>query len=800
MSNTNQSTGEAYSWVPFYEQAASHWAELFENVEPPVLHGFFLEAFKAAALPPSVTGPEAVSPEAFDFLDALALVNQKMADADRIRLLGGLKASPLGEGIAAPVPVGFKGLIQVPAALSLRRAPEPAGESITPTGRALLVSLLLSAPALARSKSREGFEAPDAGFAKALDQLKEEGLFPWNITIALYWIAPRFFLPLDRCTKRRLVRRCWLTGPVSKYFEYGGATGEAAGEALERALVAEAVVPSASAYLQIRAGLAWQLSEQRKGRMDPALGELGIPKMVAQAAFERFVPPPTEFDPEVSTLELIEPGPNDPRLWVVQPFGNDLWGDEEWEAYFARGEVSVADDQDLGDLGQYEDLGKLRFALDQETCGHSPAGLASYLWSLKAVKPGDILFAKSHAADSILSRGVVTEACRYERGSEGKGPSRHCVKVRWGALKEVWSWRLHPEWRFADVTENFILTDWLDQEYMAGREASLLYSEKDFKREPFLEQTRFAEYRAALDSGKPIAIIGPKRTGRSLVADCLTWLAFGARDFMRTPYAFLAGDKNGSAHLVAGEHVPQHGLRAQEVRFKSFCRRAAIERFRDEPRDTFFVVRNVELGALDFARGALMDAVTAEYRRLVGDPEAALPHPEKIRFIALVETGVADLIGAHPIMKKASPELRSRYAVIEMRSNFELPGVKAWQRHLDDLGIGKGFREFVSCLDALNQVIEADRRLGVGFTFGHWWLGEAASRTTENGVAASLAKLATQVIAPALFRFWGMPETEAADENARMSRGLIWMNRFRSAVLGEPWELAETPGASRTKQ
>ena len=88
MPNTNQSTGEAYSWVPFYEQAVSHWAELFENVEPSVLHGFFLEAFRAAALPPSVTGPGAIAPDAFDFLYALSLVNQKMADADRIRLLG----------------------------------------------------------------------------------------------------------------------------------------------------------------------------------------------------------------------------------------------------------------------------------------------------------------------------------------------------------------------------------------------------------------------------------------------------------------------------------------------------------------------------------------------------------------------------------------------------------------------------------------------------------------------------------------------------------------------------------------
>ena len=805
-----------FSWVSFYEDVAACLASAFRSSEPEALCEIFSEIFERAAL--SHCGPAGrVAPKGFAFIDALALLNQKLGDKERVRLFEALKASPLGLGISATVPSSFPGLVQVPLGLTFSgRAfgvfpADVSAWALRPSERNAAADFFLRAHDFSRLRAMPGGERSqkqaEAAFVREFDAVRASGYFPWNITIALHWIAPRFYVPLDRRTAREAPSWCWGTPDGASGFEYQGEEGEAGivrlsqvlGAARERGI-------GGRDYLEIR-----RIMEERAWKAWQQPGLLWI----VHTAFEH-----GKRRPERGGLPALEcvseeagiaPGT---RLWVLSPEGCALWGDEDWKAYFERGEAVIADRAGLGDLARLESRREIEGTLlSGAPFRKTPPRLSKALWGLRCLKPGDIVYAKARFSNAVMGRGVVASPYAYEGSATGEG--RHRVGIVWGGLREVPGEGLDPRLTFQEITNWGRAAARLEGEVRQSEGPSAAPRPRAVDSDPRLSFGEAEALRKACGSGRPLLIFGPRQTGRRLLAELAAWLWGCAGS--RTAAIRLERDRRGGLRLAEAGCEAGAGLRPAEIRFRSLCRRAARALAGDPERRFCFVLHGAELSTLEAAQALLVEAVSAELRglcqetgtgpssqRAPSDPLTRPARPEQLaqagqaaqaalaglRFIAIIDSGSPRLIWAPPEQKRPSARIRERFAVLETQPDF---GIRLFVKKRDNwLVHWKGadcYRGFVSCLKKLNAKIKADPALGPGFRFGHWLVADALEKAGPGDeLSRALLQMIETEIAPRLRIYFGGHMGREFDSG-------LWLARLRCAASAPEWDQNELESA-----
>ena len=737
-----------FGWAPFYEELAARLGPRFRKEPGPVLYESFRAIFKAAGLafPDSARLP----PDSFDFIDALALLNQRLSDEKRASLLEAVKASPLGEGMVSPVPKSFPGLIAMPLGLTLLR-PKREAASAASEGRKAAAEFFLEALDFARITDEAEREEAADDFAWSYDEVLDGADVPWNLTIALYWIAPRFYVPFDRWTIRAVVGRGW-------WWDETPLEGHGSLEDFTFRL------PDGGFYLERRGKIGKRVAEEAGA----GVAAFGIPGLVAAARTE---------------WEARPCDPAAPRYWLFTPATSIHWEDEEWESFFEAGEIGVFDGIRLGDIGRCGSRKEIFREIEGAARGaKAPARLASDLWALRSMKPGDIVYARGWVQNTVMSRGVVESGYAYEKASP-QGEGRYCVRIRWGALSGFECGEL-PRWKkgIHEITPEAGAVRELEENLIVRP-----YGEADFCSDPLISAGRLAECRAVIESGKPIAITGAyEHVPLFHFVRSLASLANGVWDMSRTLVCHPEPGWSGPVLLASPYHrwgFPPAEEGAQAERFENFCRRAAKSQLEGRPETFFFLMDGSDFAVLERANQYMQDAVAAEYRRLVKNPSASLPSPEKARLIALVDPEVCSpIFDGDPALRVPPESLKEKFAFFEMRSDFHLPCVQQWQAALDAKGMGKPFRDFIACFEALNAEIAAEPGLGLTCTSGPMFLEKMVASKDEEWLKESLCDYVIGLTGWLCDRFDGTGTKRTSGRGG--NRAFLWQGRLDVAVRG----------------
>lgn len=659
-----------------------------------------------------------------DPFTVFGLFNKGITNETRRKILTGFKEE---FGVSAPVPESFEG---VPVVNNLSATfylfvPDR-GENDIPNLWEAFDAAIAYADDQSGNKRRR--------FMAAYDEASKINRVKWNLTMALFWARPFFYVSLDS-------RNRWFIA------DRNGLDDECAWAAT----LMKNDLPDAKGYLNMREMAdaclktgdheyanfpefsfeAWKVSEEENER-----------QRAEKKAEEEAGKASIGDDPEIGGV----------RYWIVSP-GAEA---SRWDEFYNEGGVGIGWGR-IGSVEQFDTRDDLRTALieafpNEGSGTHRYSSLA--LWQFcHEMKPGDIIYAKKGRKE-VIGRGIVSGG--YEFDENRPNGYKNIRKVEW-THKGTWE---HPG--KAAVKTLTDITPYTD--YVQDLEALFdivdpvgddpidlpLYSKEDFLEEVYLTEREYDRLSSLLCVKKNIILQGAPGVGKTFMAKRLAYSIMGCKDPERVKLVQFH-QSYSYEDFIMGYRPSQDGFELKTGAFYDFCKRAAD----DLDNDYFFIIDEINRGNLSKIFGELFMLVEPDKRGvslqlLYANEQFSVP--ANLYLIGMMNT-------ADRSLAMIDYALRRRFAFYRIEPAFASDGFRAYRDGLSS----ERFDRLIAVVGQLNDVIAADDSLGWGFKIGHSYFCGIREATPER-----LAQVVDFELVPLLEEYWFDEPAKVADWSARL--------------------------------
>lgn len=409
----------------------------------------------------------------------------------------------------------------------------------------------------------------------------------------------------------------------------------------------------------------------------------------------------------------------EPSIWLVQP------GEQArlWEQCRQNGEIVIGWDN-LGDLRQYASrpavVDALQKVLDTEKKKVNDAA-ACHDFAFE-MKPGDLILAKK-GRSRILGCGRIASDYRYEPERE---EYHHVRNVEWTAFGP---WDLDGQSlvlkTLTDISNYPVLLQTLHE--LTGLEFGPVVEEGDDAPEPsspaisvadaaseaFMPSSQLEKTVGLLRRKKNIILKGPPGTGKTFLAQWLSYLLMGEKDSRRITtvqfhqsYAY-EDFVQGYRPAKDGSWVLKNGP------FIELCKRAEA----DQERPYVLIIDEINRGNISRILGELLMLLEGDKRQKKWATTLAYAEGDTRFFVPPNVHVIGTMNTADRSLAVVDYALRRRFAFVDVDPGFDSPGFRS---HLQGRGVDDVLIDHIQqCLGSLNAMIGKDPSLGAGFKVGH---------------------------------------------------------------------------------
>ncbi|MCF0233751.1 MAG: AAA family ATPase [Thermoguttaceae bacterium] len=396
------------------------------------------------------------------------------------------------------------------------------------------------------------------------------------------------------------------------------------------------------------------------------------------------------------------------------------------------------------------------------------AASTKMIWNFAhEIKPGDYIFAKK-GRNSLVGLGIVKGECFYN-------PRRSAFKiyreVQWLRKTELddleQSFPLQTLYDFTrlpgEIQKLFNLYD-VDEdeikkirtEILAGAKAplaqtaatiggetvgngeasvdagvvSVKYDDEQFLKEVYVSPEKLAKLKSDLKRKKNLILQGAPGVGKTFAARRLAYVMMGERDRERVEMVQFHQSYAYEDFIQGYRPTNNSSLELRNGAFYEFCERA-----REDDRDYFFIIDEINRGNLSKIFGELLQLLEAdkrgsEVRLLYANKRFSIP--ENVYVIGLMNA-------ADRSLALVDYALRRRFAFHTLRPAFESDRFQAFVETAEN----PRFQSLVDEIKKLNRAIADDPALGEGFQIGHSYFcaDEIDDEILENIVESELLPL-----------------------------------------------------------
>lgn len=701
-----------FDWVPFYEEFAQillekykdnrfQLAQLIEKIFANI--GMKMPTLSAGNAPFDDVDPFTV----FSLFNKL-----QMSDATRLKILKEIKVL---FGVSAALPTSFDGIPTVfPTTACFYNFDENA--------RAQKDNLWMFFE-IALAYKNDQSEDNWVKFSELYNKVVQ---IPYNkygkITMALYWIAPDFYLNLDS-------RNEWYIYETDK---------------IPTNIVDELPTPKAGFPSDDYKIAMKKMSEFLHSDQSSVHDFTGL-------SYNAYV-----YSEEINKKKKIEEdglGSSQKRerqYWVFSPgenacnFENDV-----------KDEVMSVGWGSLGDLKQYHEKSEIGAALQKNWGGDKSSHKNDRLclWQLaNEVKPGDYIFAKKGRYKTI-GYGVVESEYFYEENFEPENNDayRHRCKVKWIVTDaDIDMPNPFATKTLTNITQSQDLVKSLLDEFPDAQSKVLpvsnneaeneVYDKEAFLNEVFIDDASYDALKCVLLQKKNVILQGAPGVGKTYMAKRLAYSIMGEKDESRTKLIQFH-QSYSYEDFVMGYKPAESGFKPHYGPFYSFCKEAEAD---DENRPYFFIIDEINRGNISKIFGEMFMLIESDKRGSQNSVTLTYENekfsiPSNVYIIGMMNT-------ADRSLAMIDYALRRRFSFFDVQPAFASAKFKDEIEHVHSEKLNKLINKVVE----LNETIADDDSLGEGYRIGHSYF----CNIPENLVAQRLESIVEFDLIPLLKEYW----------------------------------------------
>lgn len=578
-------------------------------------------------------------------------------------------------------------------------------------------------------KLADGDSSARNEFIHYYNQVKELKGIKWNLTMALFWIRPNFFLSLDATNRTFFTAKSGFDlehlEPFSKKYK----------------------IQDGEAYLK--------LCEEVRNYVSQEDAEWGSIAEVSQAAY-LFEEPVKE--PMKKLKEDVLGGSEDkPQYWLYSAGSMS----KHWEEFKEDG-IMALHLQGLGDVRTFENqasITKKMIELTGVEASHKNRVLAAWQFCHE-MKIGDIVYVK-RGKNNLIGRGIVSSDYRYDENNAAG--FNHVRDVNW-THEGLWD---HSGTVVAKALTNITrytgYSESLEELIVGSDEIEIneeenvsyvKYTKEDFLNEVYLSEAEYDTLRQLLKVKKNLILQGAPGVGKTFLAKRLAYSIMEEKDYNRVLMVQFH-QSYSYEDFIMGFRPDKEGFTIKEGVFYNFCKKAG----EDLENPYFFIIDEINRGNLSKIFGELFMLLENDKRGvklglLYRDEEFSIP--KNVHIIGMMNTADRSLA----MMDYA---LRRRFSFFEIKPGFKSNGFTQYKDQLSD----SKFNRMLEVVENLNNDIAIDDALGSGFMVGHSYFCNL-----EKDKEYSLSHIIEYEVIPLLKEYWFDEPDKARD----------WSEKLRSSI------------------
>lgn len=477
----------------------------------------------------------------------------------------------------------------------------------------------------------------------------------WNLSMALFWIRPNKFIPLDKNTRNYLNKKYGIEikNPISgkEYFD---------------------------------------LLEKLKNESFTRISEDAWKKG-------------TNSIEEKSTLETSI------HYWIYSPGENAF----KWEEFHKKGIMALGWEE-LGDLREYDSRDEIKEKLQEKYTDSSCINSSLAAWQFaNEMKVDDVVFVKK-GMYKIIGRGVVSGDYEFD---ESRNDYNHIRKVNWthdGEWKhpgQAVMKTLTDITDYTDYVEKLNALFEIEEEQTDEIRTFEPYDKSDFLSEVFISPEKYETIVGLLERKKNIILQGAPGVGKSFAAKRLAYSILEEKNTNQVKVIQFHQSYSYEDFIVGFRPSEEEGKQFEKRYgvFYDFCKKAA----NDSDNKYFFIIDEINRGNLSKIFGELLllienDKRGKEYKIQLLYSKEDFYIPENVYIIGMMNT-------ADRSLAMIDYALRRRFSFVEFEPAFETEGFKQNQGEISN----EKYNRLIEKIIELNKEIAEDVSLGKGFRIGH---------------------------------------------------------------------------------
>jgi len=260
------------------------------------------------------------------------------------------------------------------------------------------------------------------------------------------------------------------------------------------------------------------------------------------------------------------------------------------------------------------------------------------------------------------------------------------------------------------------------QRVMLDRDLAALYGVNGL----FMEESQLEVILARLKRKKALILQGPPGVGKTFIARRLAYAQKGVRDESRVLMVQFH-PSYGYEDFIQGYRPTRNGLERRDGVFHAFARLAR----NDPSRDWFFIVDEINRGNLAKIFGELLMLLEADKR----GPGFSVPltyseNPGETFYLPANLYVIGTMNTADRSLAMVDYALRRRFAFVRLDPAFASPTFASW---LTERGASAALLALIrERLRTINEEIEKERDLGLGFQIGHSFFCPATDKIADD--------------------------------------------------------------------
>ena len=698
-----------FDWVPFYEELAQILLEKYKDNRFQLAQ-LIKKVFANIGMKMPTLAAENSTFDDVDPFTTFALFNKlQMSDTTRLKILKEIKELL---NICADLPTSFDGIPTVFPTGACYYNFDEHGK----TQKDDLWMFFEIALAYKNDQSEDNW----VKFSELYNKVVQ---IPYNkygkITMALYWIAPDFYLNLDS-------RNEW----------YIYETDKIPADIVSGLPAPKAGFPSVDYKIAME-----KMSEYLHSDQSSVHDFTGL-------SYNAFV-----YSEEINNKKkkpeedgLGSSQKRERQYWVFSPgegacnFENDV----------KDGVMSVGWGS-VGDLRQYHNREELRSAVrafwGDETGSRKNDTLC--LWQLaNEVKPGDYVFAKKGRRKTI-GYGIVESEYFYDKDFEPENNDayRHRCKVKWIVTNaDINIANPFATKTLTNITQYQDLVETLLDEFPDGHSGvepvppeKEIYNKEEFLKDVFLDDASYDSLKGLLLQKKNVILQGAPGVGKTFMAKRLAYSIMGEKDESRIKLIQFH-QSYSYEDFVMGYRPTESGFKPHRGPFYNFCKEAED----DESRLYFFIIDEINRGNISKIFGEMFMLIESDKRGKQNSVTLTYENekfsiPPNVYIIGMMNT-------ADRSLAMIDYALRRRFSFFDVQPAFCSAKFKDEIEKVHSERLNKLVNKVVE----LNERIANDDSLGEGYRIGHSYF----CNIPEDQVAQRLESIVEFDLIPLLKEYW----------------------------------------------